>query len=105
MNANHFQLLDGKSRLFCGPAKNLPGLAVEKHWFSPLDPTIVFVHLLVERQVKWTIKCLQFFSGDLGSFLYAFSCSNFVLVVMGQSDHNMAGLKNNENSSGSTLKN
>jgi len=28
MNANHFQLLDGKSGLFCRPAKNIRGPAV-----------------------------------------------------------------------------
>jgi len=37
INAKHFTLFEGKSkkpRLFCGPAKNLRGPAVENHWSS-----------------------------------------------------------------------
>ena len=43
MNADHFQLLNGKSMLFCRPARNLCGLApvrgpaVENHWFEHFD--------------------------------------------------------------------
>jgi len=48
MNANHFQLLDGKSRLFCGPAKNLRGPAIENHWsnVSANKLNILLAHIL-----------------------------------------------------------
>ena len=48
MNANHFQLLDGKCRLLCGPAKYLcgpvavRGPAVENHWPKSISWVFIF---------------------------------------------------------------
>jgi len=54
INAKHFQLFEGKSkkpRLFCGPAKNLRGPAVENHWFK--------ASLLFQRRDTVTVCCAQ----------------------------------------------